>query len=85
MEAHTGQAHESVVSEIERYFVMPGQACAYKIGELKMLELRAKAQEELGEQFDLRQFHNLVLGNGAMPLTLLEELVDQYIQEVKPS
>ena len=79
MEAHTGQAHESVVSEIERYFVMPGQACAYKVGELKMLALRQKAQDALGENFDLRQFHNLVLGSGALPLTLLEQSVDAYI------
>lgn len=79
MEAHTGQTHEVVVSEIERYFVMPGQACAYKIGELNILALRAKSEAALGEQFDLRAFHNLILGQGAMPLTLLEQNVDAYI------
>jgi uncharacterized protein (DUF885 family) len=85
MAAHSGQPHEAVVTEIERYFVMPGQACAYKIGELKILELRAKAEKTLGERFDLRKFHNVILGNGAMPLTMLESTVDAYIEEVKRS
>ncbi len=80
MQAHTGQAYESIVSEVERYFVMPGQACAYKIGELKILELRARAKRELGEKFDLCRFHNVVLKNGGMPLTILEEVVEEYIQ-----
>jgi len=79
MEAHTASAHESVVSEIERYIVMPGQACAYKIGEIKMVALREKARQELGGKFDLRQFHDVVLKNGAVSLTILEELVDDYI------
>ena len=83
MRAHTGQAHETVVSEIERYFVMPGQACAYKVGELKMLELRARARQELGDKFDIRQFHNVVLKNGSMPLTILELVVEAYIQQNK--
>ncbi|MBL6981863.1 MAG: DUF885 domain-containing protein, partial [Anaerolineales bacterium] len=80
MEQHTAQAHESVVSEIERYFVMPGQACSYKIGEIKILELRAKAQEEMGGRFDIRQFHNVVLKSGGMPLTILEKVIDEYIE-----
>ncbi len=80
MQAHSGQALESVVSEVERYIVMPGQACAYKIGELKILELRQKAQEALGENFDIRQFHNCILGSGAMPLNILEKQVDAYIE-----
>jgi uncharacterized protein (DUF885 family) len=80
MEAHSGQVHESVVSEIERYIVMPGQACAYKIGELKILELRDRARKALGDKFDLRQFHNVVLKNGSMPLTVLDRVVDAYIQ-----
>lgn len=79
MEAHTAQAHESVVSEVERYIVMPGQACAYKIGEIRLVQLREKARSALGGRFDIRRFHNVVLGNGAMPLTLLEQLVDEYI------
>jgi uncharacterized protein (DUF885 family) len=79
MEAHTASAHDSVVSEIERYIVMPGQACAYKIGEIKMVELREKAKWELGEKFDLRKFHEVVLKNGSMPLSLLEQVVDDHI------
>jgi uncharacterized protein (DUF885 family) len=80
MEDHSAQAPESIVSEIERYFVMPGQACAYKIGEIKVLELRAKAQDEMGDRFDLRAFHDVVLKNGAMPLTILEQVIEDYIQ-----
>jgi uncharacterized protein (DUF885 family) len=83
MEAHQSQAHESVVSEIERYIVMPGQACAYKIGMIKILELREKAKKELGNKFDLRKFHDVVLKSGSMPLTLLEQIVDEYIAATK--
>jgi len=81
MIANTGMAESDVISEIERYFVMPGQATAYKVGMMKILELREKAKRELGSSFDLRQFHNVVLTNGAVPLTILEELIDQYIAE----
>jgi uncharacterized protein (DUF885 family) len=81
MESHTGMAHESVISEIERYIVMPGQACAYKIGEINIVELRNKAKKALGERFDLRQFHNIILKGGAMPLSILEQVVDEYIKE----
>jgi uncharacterized protein (DUF885 family) len=84
MQGHTAQALESVISEVERYIVMPGQACAYKIGELKMLELRDKARQALGDKFDLRQFHNVILKNGSMPLSLLEQVVEEYIQGVVP-
>lgn len=80
MEDHTGQPTESIVSEVERYIVMPGQACAYKVGELKMLQLREKARQALGERFDIRQFHNVVLKDGSMPLALLERQVDAYIR-----
>jgi uncharacterized protein (DUF885 family) len=83
MDAHTAEAHESVVSEIERYIVMPGQACAYKIGMIKVLELRDKAKKALGEKFDLRRFHDVILKNGAMPLEILERVVDEYIQSAK--
>jgi uncharacterized protein (DUF885 family) len=63
--------------------VWPGQATAYMIGKLKMLELREKAKKELGTQFDIRAFHDAVLTNGAMPLNLVEEVVDHYINSVK--
>lgn len=83
MKANTGMAESDVIAEIERYFVMPGQATAYKVGMMKILELRGKAKNELGDEFDLRTFHNVVLTNGAVPLTILEELVDRYIAETK--
>jgi len=83
MVANTGMTTSEVVTEIERYIVMPGQACAYKIGMLKILELRAKAKSQLGDKFDLREFHNVVLKNGSVPLGLLEEIVDRYIAETK--
>ena len=81
MLSNTGMAESDVVSEIERYIVMPGQATAYKIGMMKILELRSKAQNALGDRFDIRDFHDVVLKNGAVPLAILEELVDQYIAE----
>jgi uncharacterized protein (DUF885 family) len=70
-------------SEVERYVAMPAQACAYMIGELKLLELRDKSQRELGDTFSIKEFHNLVLSAGAVPLELLEELVNEYIQTKK--
>ena len=79
MRSNTGMAEADVVSEIERYIVMPGQACAYKVGMLKIQELRARAQTELGTDFDLRAFHSVVLENGAMPLVVLERVVNDWI------
>lgn len=81
MVRNTGMTTTEVITEIERYIVMPGQACAYKIGMLKILELREKAKKELGDDFDLKKFHNVVLKNGAVPLDILEEIVDAYINE----
>lgn len=69
---------------IERYIVMPGQATAYKIGMIKILELREKAKTALGEKYDIRDFHDVVLRNGAVPLDVLEQLVDEYIAAAKP-
>ncbi|MEM7116613.1 MAG: DUF885 domain-containing protein [Chloroflexota bacterium] len=68
-------------SEIERYIAWPGQATGYKIGELTMRRLRTKAETALGDRFDLAEFHTVILENGAVPLFLLEELVDDYIAE----
>jgi uncharacterized protein (DUF885 family) len=79
MLANAGMPRSDVVSEIERYIVMPGQACAYKIGQLKILELRARAREALGDSFDLRAFHSVILARGSLPLTLLERVVDEWI------
>ena len=79
MLANTGMAESDVVAEIERYFVMPGQATAYKVGMTKILELRERAERELGERFDIREFHDVLLLGGSMPLNLLEERVDDWI------
>jgi uncharacterized protein (DUF885 family) len=68
-------------SEVERYVVWPGQACSYKIGMLKILDLRAKAQKALGQKFSLKEFHNAVLRAGTVPLTVLEQVVGDYIRK----
>jgi uncharacterized protein (DUF885 family) len=68
-------------SEIRRYMVLPGQATSYKIGMLKIQELRARAEAELGDRFDIRAFHDTVLGGGALPLSILESRVDRWITE----
>lgn len=81
MAKYTGMPEDDVRREVERYIVMPGQACAYKIGELKILELRARAKEKLGGAFNLPEFHNVILQDGALPLTLLEEVVDRWIAD----
>lgn len=73
----------AVKSEVRRYIVMPGQAAAYKIGMIRIQELRAKAEQELDEKFDIRGFHDTVLGGGSVPLNLLETRVDQWIAGVK--
>ena len=83
MIANTGMAESDVVAEIERYIVLPGQACAYKVGMMKILELRAKAKESLGDKFNLADFHDVILKNGAVPLDILEELIDDYIKSNK--
>ena len=66
-------------SEVERYVVFPGQACSYMIGQLKIVELRERAREVLGDRFSLREFHNVVLRTGVVPLSILEQVVDEYI------
>ena len=81
----TGLGEKEVTAEIERYIVNPGQACAYKVGMLKIQELRERAQRELGDKFDQREFHDAVLKNGALPLDILEEQVNAYIQSKQAS
>ncbi|MFC3878718.1 DUF885 domain-containing protein [Algoriphagus namhaensis] len=73
----------AIKAEVRRYMVFPGQATGYKIGMLKILELRAMAEKELGDNFDLKGFHDTVLGNGALPLDILEKVVNQWVEKEK--
>ena len=73
----------AIRSEVQRYFVSPGQATAYKIGMIKILELRKKAQSELGDKFDIRAFHDQILGGGSVPLPVLELIIDRWINKMK--
>lgn len=79
----TGMGDDEVTAEIERYLVNPGQALAYKVGMLKILELRQKARDALGARFDLKRFHAEVLTHGALPLHLLERVIDDWIARSK--
>jgi uncharacterized protein (DUF885 family) len=83
MVEHTGMGTGEVTGEIERYFVNPGQALAYKVGVLKILALREKAQRALGPKFDLKRFHDEVLLHGALPLVVLEHVIDEWIAAAK--
>jgi uncharacterized protein (DUF885 family) len=76
---NTPLSEGDMVTEVERFFVMPGQALGYKIGMMKILELRARAEDKLGERYDIRDFHDVVIGKGAMPLPILEAKVNAYI------
>ncbi|MBL4659581.1 MAG: DUF885 domain-containing protein [Alcanivoracaceae bacterium] len=78
---NTGMTESDVVAEIERYFVMPAQATAYKVGMTKILELRDRAEKSLGDKYDVRDFHRVVLNNGSVPLNILERLVNKYIED----
>ena len=80
MTSITGLPRAEVLVEVERQIVNPGQACAYKIGQLEILALRERARRRLGESFDLRRFHTAVLEHGAVPLELLEGLVESWIE-----
>jgi uncharacterized protein (DUF885 family) len=81
LKENTPNAELEIVKGVERYFIMPGQAVAYKVGMLKILELREMAKAKLGDKFDIRSFHDVVLKNGAVPLMILEEQVNSWIKE----
>ena len=79
MRAVTGMPMSDVEAEIERYLVIPGQACSFKIGMMRMQAMRERAEQALGESFDIRDFHRVILNSGAMPLALLDRVVDGWI------
>lgn len=79
MLANTSMAQRDVVVEIDRYITNAGQACAYKVGELKLQELRGRATRKLGDRFDIRHFHDQVLDTGALPLDVLEAKIDRWL------
>ncbi len=73
-------SEDDIISEIERYMVIPGQALSYKIGQLKLLELRAKAEQQLGDKFDIKEFHDQILQTGSIPMFLLEKRINEWIK-----
>jgi uncharacterized protein (DUF885 family) len=84
MLANTPVAPIDVEAEIDRYIAMPGQALSYMTGRIEIQRLRAKAEAELGEAFDIKGFHDTVLGSGGLPLSVLAEVVDSWIEATRP-
>jgi uncharacterized protein (DUF885 family) len=81
--ANEAESEASIIAEIERYMAIPGQALSYKIGQLKIMELRKKAAKEMGKRFDIKKFHQIVLESGVMPLALLEQKVQRWMDSTK--
>ena len=78
---NAGKSKLDIINEIDRYINWPGQALAYKVGQLKLLELRARAEETLGNKFNIREFHDALLKEGALPLNEVETIVNNYINQ----
>ena len=83
MREQTGLSDKNIEAEVNRYISWPGQALGYKMGELKIRELRARAEKELGGKFDIKSFHDVVLRQGSVPLPVLEQQVKAWIEERK--
>lgn len=81
--AHTAMDDPNIQSEVDRYIAWPGQALAYKLGQMKILELRERAKQELGDKFDIRSFHDAVLAEGPLPLDIFERYMDGWIEKQK--
>jgi uncharacterized protein (DUF885 family) len=80
---HTAMDDENINTEVDRYIAWPAQALSYKMGQMKILELRARAQKELGAKFDVRTFHDSVLDQGPLPLDMLESKINAWIASQK--
>jgi len=83
LKSNTALSLHEINTETDRYISWPGQAVSYKIGEIKIRELRQKAEKELGAKFDIRDFHEVILGQGTVTLAIMEQLVDNYIEKGK--
>ena len=83
MKSNTALSIHEINTEIDRYISWPGQALAYKIGELKIRSLRKKVEKKLGQNFDIREFHELILEKGTVTLTILERRINQYLEKRK--